>query len=82
MKKIIFAVLFATITAGCTNEPKATEILQKNGYTNIEMTGYNPFACSEDDFYHTGFKAKSISGQIIEGTVCGGILFKGSTIRF
>lgn len=57
------------------------DTLEKQGYTEVEITGWRPFAASEEDLYATGFKAKSPSGQTVTGTVCSG-LFKGKTIRF
>lgn len=82
MKKILMAVALLFMVIGCTNNTDATRILEENGYTGIEMTGYNFFACGKDDFYHTGFSAKSPIGKTVRGTVCSGILFKNSTIRF
>ena len=51
------------------------------GFTDVQFTGYSFFACSKDDEYHTGFKAKNPSGKKISGTVCCGIL-KSCTVRF
>lgn len=85
----IFKKLFAigvmiscTVISGCTDPDNARRILLQNGYTDIKITGYNIYSCSEDDSVHTGFSAKSPNGTIVEGTVCGGLLFKNSTIRF
>ena len=81
MKKL-FIILFASLMlTGCVNAEKATSLLEAEGYENIEITGYNFLECSGDDFYHTGFTATK-NGRVVEGTVCAGILFKGSTIRF
>ena len=82
MKKLIIAIVLAILVAGCTNEQDATRILHAHGYTDIKFTGYNFFACSEDDTFHTGFIAKTATGDLIKGTVCSGFLFKNSTIRF
>jgi hypothetical protein len=81
MKKliIIFIMIFSV---SCTNNQGAKELLEKEGYTEIEMTGYSWFSCSKDDIFHTGFKARNMKGNVIEGTVCEGLLFKGKTIRF
>lgn len=80
----VYLVLLVTcfLVIGCTNNPDATRILQENGYKDIQMTGYNFFSCGRDDFYHTGFIAKSPSGNNVKGTVCSGAFFKNSTIRF
>lgn len=80
MKKIIIAILCILI-ASCTNHEKAIEVLQKQGYTNIEITGYEFGACAEEDVFHTGFIATSPSGYVVSGLVCSGWI-NGSTIRF
>lgn len=79
MKKLLLTLTLLVLT-GCTNADKATSVLHKQGYTDIEITGYDFFACSEDDLYATGFEAKSVTGEFISGTVCSG-MFKGNTIR-
>ena len=84
MKKIILllaALLLIVMMCGCTKPGKATEILTSQGYTNIEITGYDWFECSEDDLYQTGFIANAPNGTPVEGVVCGGML-KGNTVRF
>jgi len=81
MKHKIFFLLAFLMAAGCTDQPKATKVLQDNGYTDVQITGYSPFACSDSDTFSTGFRAKSPSGVVVSGTVCSGFL-KGATIRF
>lgn len=68
--------------AGCTEPERATQVLAAQGYSEIQITGYDAFACSKDDTYHTGFTAKSPVGVRVKGVVCAGLMFKGSTIRF
>ena len=68
--------------SACTDSTEATRILKSNGYSNIQITGYDFFTCSEDDFYHTGFRAVGPTGLPVRGTVCSGFIFKNSTIRF
>lgn len=82
MKKYFIILILLIVVSSCTNQSSTERILQAQGYTDIKMTGYSFFACSKDDFYHTGFIAKSPSGRTVEGTVCEGLFFKGSTIRF
>ena len=79
IKKFLF-VLVAVALVGCTDSDVARKSLAGAGYTDIEITGYAFFGCSEDDAFHTGFKAKGLNGQPVEGVVCSGWL-KGSTIR-
>lgn len=80
MKKILVLIALLTLTA-CTDEATATRILQHEGYTNIQMTGYNFFACGKEDFYRTGFTAMK-NGYRIDGAVCSGLFFKNATIRY
>lgn len=83
MKKLILVVCFiSTFLTGCVDQETALRVLSSNGYTDIQITGYSPFSCSEDDFNSTGFIAKSPNGQQVRGTVCTGIIFKNATIRF
>ena len=85
MKKTIIALglgLIAIIATGCTDENATRSTLQKSGYTDIEITGYSWFECGKDDTFHTGFKAKNPHGDVVEGTVCCGMVFKGCTIRY
>ena len=83
MKKIILAgAVLALLLSGCTNKDDADRALSAQGFTNIQETGYDFFACSQDDFYHTGFKATNTNGKIVTGTVCSGLLFKSATIRY
>jgi hypothetical protein len=82
MIKILAISLMSYFLFGCTDNVNAKRILEENGYTNIQFTGYAFFACSKDDTYHTGFTAISPSGKFVSGTVCAGLFFKNSTIRF
>lgn len=66
----------------CIDDQSTRRVLTQQGYSDIEITGYRWFGCSKDDWYHTGFKAKSSSGLDLTGVVCEGMFFKGNTIRF
>lgn len=81
MKHIALLVIVAGLAA-CTQPNNAQSLLESQGYTDVRITGYNWFGCSDDDTYHTGFEAKSPTGKPISGTVCAGLIFKGATIRF
>ncbi len=81
MKKlIVLSIILSALLMGCTASDSATKALRSAGYSDIKITGYNIFGCSEDDFFHTGFRARGADGTVVKGTVCQGIL-KGSTIR-
>ncbi len=80
MRKLLIVAALLTLTA-CTDGSKATKVLTDMGYTDITITGYSPFSCSEDDTFKTGFTARSPSGNRVSGTVCSAFL-KGATVRF
>lgn len=78
--KILLAILALTLV-GCSDPDKATKALKGAGYTNIHITGYSWFSCSQDDTFSTGFVATGPTGERVVGTVCSGLFMKGSTIR-
>lgn len=80
MKKLI--AIAAIALCGCTQQDTARRILEDAGYTNVQLQGYAFLACSEDDTYHDAFTATNPNGRHVSGTVCAGMLFKNSTIRF
>lgn len=77
---ILGSVTFVAIT-GCTSPKDANRALDAAGFTDVTLTGYDIMACSEDDVFHTGFKAKNTKGKFVEGTVCSGFI-KNGTIRY
>ncbi len=79
MKKLII-IATAIILSACSDAPTATKALESAGYTEVNVTGFKFFGCSEDDTFHTGFIAKGVNGKQVTGVVCSGFL-KGSTIR-
>ena len=81
MKRIVLLIAFALL-AGCTQPEKAKRLLEDQGYSEVRITGYNWWACSDDDTFHTGFVGKTPAGRQAKGTVCAGLFFKGATIRF
>jgi len=81
MAKYLMIVAVLLLSA-CTNPEEAHRALTSSGFTDIQTGGYAVFACSKDDFYATSFTAKNSRGEVVSGTVCSGLLFKGATIRF
>lgn len=61
-------------------QDRAKRVLEDQGYTDVEITGWRPFMADRNDTFSTGFKAISPSGAKVTGAVTGGFL-KGSTIR-
>lgn len=77
---VLLFVIFAFV-GSCSQPDKAVKVLEDQGYSNIETTGWRPFAKGQDDWWSTGFEADSPAGKRVSGTVSGGV-WKGSTIRF
>lgn len=73
-------LLFALV--GCTDAGGAKRLLEAQGMTEVEITGYEPFDCSEEDTLQTGFRAKGPTGKPVSGTVCCGIVLRNCTVRF
>lgn len=82
MKKLILITAMLLALTACSSSNDARHALESAGYTDIQITGWSPFSCSEDDTFSTGFIAKNPAGQTVKGTVCSGLFFKGATIRF
>lgn len=83
-KRFTVTALFlgALSVTACTDEDASRETLRKSGYRQVEITGYKPFQCGEDDSFSTGFRATNSSGERVEGVVCCGRWRKGCTVRF
>lgn len=79
MKRLL---TLAALLVSCTNESDTVRTLIDSGYSDVQTTGWSPWACSKDDTYETGFRAKNPAGKFVEGTVCCGLMTKGCTIRF
>lgn len=83
ISEIVLAIAFGIllgIAVGCTDKKGAVDILEAEGYTDIVTTGYSNWSCSEKDQYKTGFRAKTITGATVVGTVCCG-WYKDCTVR-
>lgn len=79
----IIALLFVTVAPRCCTRPDdATRLLQQQGFSNVEITGWRPFMAGKDDTVSTGFEATAPNGEQVSGAVTGGFFFKGSTVRF
>lgn len=65
---------------GCSDADDARKTLYAQGYTDVQITGWQLFGCSESDTFNTGFRALSVTGTQVSGNVCKGI-FKGATVR-
>jgi len=81
MHRLALFSLLAPLLVACTDERGSLRALRSAGYTDITLTGFEPFGCGEDDLTSTGFRAKSPRGEPVSGVVCCGML-KSCTVRF
>lgn len=78
---VVMTVGFAC--GGWGQDPEgATRVLEANGFTHVQITGYRFFMKGEHDHYSTGFTAIGPTGMPVSGSVTRGWLTKGTTIRF
>lgn len=68
--------------SGCTSKEDAERALYGAGYSDANISGYNIMGCTYGEFVRTRFVAKNPVGNVVEGTVCSGFVFKNATIRF
>ena len=74
-------LITAALLCGCTQPDTARRVLADAGYSNVQMHGYDWFACGKDDTYADKFTATGPSGRQVSGVVCAGLMFKGATVR-
>ncbi len=79
-----FFVGALAVMATCTQTDRAERVLEDQGYSAIEMTGFSR-GCSDSDSTCDGFTAMGLSGRRVQGVVgCGrefGGCGKGCTVR-
>lgn len=51
MKRIVtlLVIVLCVGLSACTDAPKATNLLESQGYTRVETTGYSLFGCNDND---------------------------------
>lgn len=81
MKKL-WCVVMVLMALGCTDEHSTRRALDAEGMTEVEVTGYDYWACGGDDWFHTGFTATNPQGRRVDGVVCCGLVFKNCTVRW
>lgn len=81
MYAVPLGIFAAVAPTACVDTETAHRVLENEGMTDIETTGYRYLGCSKGDTFNSGFKATNANGKHVEGVVCNG-LFKGATIRF
>lgn len=81
MKKLRCALL-AVLALGCTDESSTRHALANEGFTDVEITGFDLWACGDDDFSCTAFTATNPQGARVEGAVGCGLILKSCTVRW
>ena len=83
MKRIVFTIALSVgFLLGCTvPEDHAVHVLKAAGYTEVKLTGYAWFDCSDDDKLQSSFTAKGPTGVQVQGAVCCGLVAKNCSIR-
>lgn len=83
MKTTILIAGAALALAGCMSrdeqDRRAKDVIEANGFTNVEMTGVEFYACGEDT-YCRGFVADAPNGSRVTGAA-GSDNAKGWTVR-
>lgn len=74
------AIGVCLMVTACVDESGAKRALEDQGFKDIRITGYELFACSKDQFNHTGFTATGATGKPVRGVVCSG-WFTGNSVR-
>ena len=78
---VVFGFLIIFFALPRKDAEGAQRVLEDQGYTRVEITGWRFWGCSKGDQFHTGFKALSPAKRPVSGVVCDG-WFKGATVRF
>lgn len=81
MRYMLVAVACTIGLAGCMAPERSRDTLEKSGFADIKVGGYDFFSCGEHDWWSTHFRARNSRGVVVEGTVCCGFL-KSCTVRF
>lgn len=78
---IIPLALLLVLPKACVKPEQTTRQLEQMGYKQVEITGFDFFACAKDDSFQTGFEATAPNGDRVTGVHCAGFM-KAGTIRF
>lgn len=88
--KDTFSLVIAILILCCSLVPRCVciapdesrEALRKAGFTDITIGEDRDMFVCDEELAATHFKARNPHGDLVEGTVCCGVLLKGCTIRF
>lgn len=87
MRAIIVLLICLSTCFSCADEEAARKTVENQGFTDVEITGFQAFECGESDSSATGFRARNPQGRLVNGVVCCKRYFaclggKGCTIRW
>ncbi len=54
--------------------------VREYGFSDVHVTGFALFGCSEQDIYREHWTGRNRAGQPVAGVICGGVT-KGWTVR-
>lgn len=84
MQTTSFWYVVLVLALSCTSPDRAASTLEAQGFTNVEITGFEMLSCSSGDGTCTGFDATAPGGHRVHGAVgCGRMAGcgKGCTVR-
>lgn len=58
------------LTYGLSDSKETKDYLDRDGFTNIEITGWSPGLCYPYTLYATGFTALRETGERVDGVRC------------
>lgn len=77
---VIILFIIAKLIWG-NNPERANKTLKIEQISEVKFTGLKFLNCGINSFYSTGFKGIK-NGVPVEGSVCEGLIIKGSLIRY
>lgn len=66
MPKILLSLLILATTTGCQDAQRAKHSLNGRGYSQVQLTGYEPSTCG----LGIGFLATGPDGMLVKGVIC------------
>ena len=69
LPRVLALTALLLLLSGCTAPDRALRSLEKAGFMDIEIGGYNWFTC-RGLFSATDFRATAATGKVVTGTVC------------
>jgi hypothetical protein len=77
---VILGAVILGVAALYPDDREVVAVVSSGGYSKVEVLGFEPLRCGEDDMFRIGFRAVGQSGERVRGVYCGAPL-KGATVR-